>query len=120
MFELADHAAADQLDDADVDVDRAVLRGRLKNAAGLLDHVAEHAALGHGQRQRLLADHVLAGLGGHDGGDDVPVVGRGDAHHVEVFAVDQIAEVAVGRAALVVLAELPAVMGVDLRLGVRR
>ena len=74
----------------------------------------ENAAFGHGQRQRLLADHVLAGLGRHDGGDDVPVVGRGDAHHVDVLAVDQLAEVAVGRAALVVLAQLLAVVVVDL------
>ena len=33
VFELADDSAADQLDQADVRVDRAVLRGRLKNAA---------------------------------------------------------------------------------------
>ena len=40
VLELADHAAADQFDETDVDVDRAVLRGGLKDAAGLLDHVA--------------------------------------------------------------------------------
>ena len=117
MLELAQDAAADQFDQADMDVDRAILGSGLKDAAGLLHDVAEDAALGHGQRQRLFADHVLAGLGRHDSGNHVPMVGRGDAHRVDVLAADQFAEVAVGRAALVVLAQRRTVMAVDVGFG---
>ena len=46
--------------------------------------------------QRLLAIDVLAGLAGQDGDDRVPVVGRGDDDRVDVLAIEDLAEVAVG------------------------
>ena len=64
----------------------------------------------------LLADHVLAGLRGHDRGNHVPMIGRGHAHHVDVLAADQLAEVALRIAALVIPAERSAVIRIDLRL----
>jgi len=103
VLELSDPTVADQFAHADVGVDRAVLGGGLEYAAGFLHHLTEHPALGHGQGQRLFADDVLAGLGGHDRRDHMPVVWRAVGDHVDVLTVDEFAEVAVGRAGLVVL-----------------
>ena len=71
-------------------------------------------AFGQGVRERFLAEDVLAGVGGGDGRDRVPVVGRGDAHGVDVVAGDQFAEI------LVALAVLVAVLRVDLLDGLLR
>ena len=81
-------------------------------AAGLQDplvfaHGLDHRlALANGQRKRLLAVHVFAGLGRHDDHQSVPVIGNHDGHGVDVFASQQIAEVVVGVTALV-LASVP-------------
>jgi hypothetical protein len=50
--------------------------------------------------QRLLAIDVLAGAGGEDAGDGVPVVRRGDDDGIDVFALEEIAEVGVRLTAL--------------------
>ena len=66
--------------------DALVLLGRAHHGPAFLDAVC----------QRLLAVDVLAGLAGQDGGDPVPVVGRGDHDRVDVFAVEHAAKIAVG------------------------
>ena len=62
----------------------------------LLAGVADQLVLFERERQRLLAEDVLAGLQGLDGDLHVPVVGRDDAHHVDVLAIEHLAVVAVG------------------------
>ena len=62
----------------------------------LLAGVADQLVFFQRQRQRLLAEDVLAGLQGLDGDLHVPVVGRDDAHHVDVLALEHLAVVAVG------------------------
>lgn len=47
------------------------------------------------KRERFLAKNVLARLEGLDSDFDVPVVGRDDADHVDIFAVQHFAVVAV-------------------------
>ena len=59
-------------------------------------------------RQRLFAIHVLARPQGRQRDEGVPVVGRGDADRVDVLAVDDFAEIIVGRA----LAAAPGLLGV--------
>ena len=104
LLELAEHAAAGQLGQPDVDVDRAILGGGLEDPLVLGDRLAERDALGMEQGERLLADHVLAALRRHDRGDDVPVIGRVVGDDIDVLAQDQLAEVAVGGAGSVALA----------------
>ena len=55
-----------------------------------LDHLA---AFPHGVRRRLLDEHVLAGLEPPDGGERVPVIGRGDDDGVDVLVVEDAAQV---------------------------
>jgi hypothetical protein len=59
------------------------------------DRLLDRQRLGDGQRQRLLAVDVLAGLERLDGHLRVPVVGRGDEHAIEGLVVDEVAEVLV-------------------------
>ena len=70
---------------ADLD-DAAVLAGRGDHLPAFPDVVGEG----------LLDVDVLARLAGPDGGQGVPVVGRGDGHGVDGLVVEQLAEVAVG------------------------
>ena len=102
-LQLAEHAAADELRQADVDIDRPVLGRRLKDPLVLGHGLAKGNALGVEQGQRLLADHVLAALRRHDRGDDVPVVGRVVGDDIDVLAEDQLAKIAIGRAGFVAL-----------------
>ena len=74
---------------------RALLAADLEDALGLPCHLEQGLALVDGQGERLLAIHVLAAPQGGDGGQRVPVVGRGDDHGVDVFAGAKLAEVAV-------------------------
>ena len=86
----------------------APLVAGLERDARLLRHARHRLALGDGERHRLLAEHVLAGLHRGDGDDGVPVVGRADAHGVDRRVGDHVAPVEHLAAGLV------AVMGVDL------
>ena len=63
----------------------------------LLAGVADELVFFERERERLLAEDVLAGLQGLDGDLHVPVVGRDDAHHVDVLAIEHLAIVAVER-----------------------
>src|SRR5437870_6533935 len=74
---------------------RALLAADLEDALGLPCHLEQGLALVDGQGERLLAIHVLAAPQGGDGGQRVPVVGRGDDHGVDVLAGAKLAEVAV-------------------------
>jgi hypothetical protein len=61
-----------------------------------LERGSDHgAAFADGIGQRLLHKHVFAGLAGLDGGESVPVVRRGHHHGVQVFAIEQLAEIVV-------------------------
>ena len=64
----------------------ALLRAGLEHAAGATGDVHHRAALAHGERHRLLAVDVLAGLHGGDGDGGVPVVGGGDEDGIDVGA----------------------------------
>src|SRR5262249_8986938 len=84
-LDLADAAAAHQLAGGAELVAGALLAAGLEDAvvlAGRLDH---GAGLADGQRQRLLAVDVLAGLARLDSRDGVPVVRRGDDDGVDVL-----------------------------------
>ena len=84
-LDLAEAAGADQLDrqaEQAAEVG-ALLAAGLQDAAGVLDRLLDRQRLGDGQRQRLLAVDVLAGLERLDGHLRVPVVGRGDEHAIE-------------------------------------
>ncbi len=61
----------------------------------LLAGVADQLVFFQRQGERLLAEDVLAGLKGLDGDLHVPVVGRDDAHDVDVLAFEHLAVVAV-------------------------
>ena len=92
-LDLADAAGADQFDGQaeHAAVLGALLAAGLQDLAGVLDRLHHGQRLGDGQRQRLLAVDVLAGLHGLDGDLGVPVVGRGDQDAVEGLVVDQVA-----------------------------
>ena len=101
---FADVAVQHELD-GPAEVGDAPLPGAgLPDPLVLLDGLDHGHALGKGVREGLLAEDVLACLGRLDGGDRVPVVGRGDADRVDVAPPDQFAEVLVGFAVLVVVA----------------
>ena len=65
------------------------------------DRLDDPTSLGNVVRQRLLAIDVLARLRGQDAGDRVPMVRRGNHDGVDVFAFDDLAEVRIRVAALV-------------------
>ena len=58
----------------------------LEDAAVLLDRGVDGPALGDRVGQRLFAVDVLAGIGGGDADQAVPVVGRADADGVDVLS----------------------------------
>src|SRR5262249_50033487 len=88
-LQIADPAVADQLAGAAEIAVGTLLAAGLENAAMLLDRVRHGSALGDGQRERLLAINVLAGAGGGDDRDGVPVIRRANNHSVHVLARQQ-------------------------------
>ena len=93
LADRAQHARADDLDDPVIVLARVDQVPHLGDALVLLGRGHHGPPLGDPVRQRLLAVHVLAGLAGHDRGDRVPVVGRGDDDRVDVLAIEELAEV---------------------------
>ena len=67
----------------------------LRDALVLQCRVHHRASLADGIGQRLLDEDVLAGLARVDGRQRVPVVRRRHHHRIEVFALQQLAEIAV-------------------------
>src|SRR5262249_42301492 len=100
-LDLADAAAADILDGGAELAVGALLAAGLQDAVELAHRVDHGRGLVGGQRQRLLAVNVLLRLAGIDGEDGVPVVGGGDDDGVDVVALEEVAVVVVGGAALV-------------------
>ena len=90
-----------------------------EHAAVALHCLDDGLALADGARHGLLTPDVLAGLGGLDGHDAVPVGRRGDVHHVDIGVTDQVAKVGIGFHALVqiVLCRIDSaaqVLGIDI------
>jgi len=88
------------------------LGAHLEDALVLPDRGDELLALGDGIGQRLFEVDVLARFGRGDGVGRVPEVGRNDEDAVEVFAGQELAEIAVGGDAL--RGVLAGLEGVDL------
>jgi hypothetical protein len=66
----------------------------LEDAAVAGDGVAHGPAFGDGDGEGLLAEDVLAGLGGGNGDEGVPVLGRGDDDGIDAGHAEQLPEVA--------------------------
>ena len=103
-----EHAAVDELLDLVDSRVHAVKRIgeaepsiQTKNIAVTLHGLLNPLALADGARHRFLAPDVLAGLGGLNGHDAVPVRGRGDMDDVDIGVGDQAAEIAIGLQRLV-------------------
>ena len=93
-MDLAQRAGADHLHDAPVGGAIVVDVVPHLGDALVLERGGDHGApFADGIGQRLLDKYVLARLAGMDGGEGVPVVGRGHHHGVQVFALQQFAEV---------------------------
>ena len=70
-----------------------LLSADLKDAIRFVKHLANLLAFSNGQRQRLLAVNVFPSLHRFDGDFRMPMVGRDNGHHVDVFAVEYLAVV---------------------------
>ncbi len=71
----------------------APLGTHLHDALVTLRGLKHGAALVNGRGERLLDIDILPGLAGQHGGQGMPVVGRGNEHHIHVLAVEHAAEV---------------------------
>ena len=120
---LADPAVADEFACAEELPARALPAPRLPDdlvAANGLDH---RAAFGDGEGEGFFGVDVASAIGGGNGDQGVPVVGHSDRDHVEVVSCEQLTEVAVAGAALVVVGIIDhllgviAVLSVDIRHG---
>ncbi len=98
--ELTELAGACQFGGEDEVADRTPLGAGLKDAGVTADGVGEVEALLDGEGEWFLAIHVLAGLGGEDGGHGVPAVAGGDEEGVDVGPIEDRLEVIVGDAVL--------------------
>ena len=63
------------------------------DAVQFLHSVDDRLGFVDGTGHRFFAINILAGLGGFDGHFGVPVIGRGDADHVDFLQIEQFAEV---------------------------
>ncbi len=91
----------------------------LEDPAGLLDDLLDQLPFVDRQRERLFAVDVLAGLHRLDRDLRVPVIGRGDHHRVDVFAIEDLAIVFVGvRLLALLLFRLLDVFGQHLRVDI--
>ena len=92
---FADDAVVEQLNGLDLVRQAAALRPDLHHAAGLARHFDHALAFVDVVAGGLFAIDVLAGLAGPDGGERVPVVGRGDGDRVHVLVGEELAHVVV-------------------------
>jgi len=90
--ELPDPAVPDEFAGVPRIGTRAFVAARLQDAPVTLDRVTHGAPLGDRVHERLLAVHVLARLRGRNADQAVPVVGRPDAHRVDILAGNQLAK----------------------------
>ena len=92
----------------------ALLASDLEDSAVPANRVTQDAPFLDGQAQRFLQKDIFACFSRRDGGQDVPMVGRGDADRVDVRPGDQVPVIAEGLASIVGAAGgLPAIMGLD-------
>ena len=98
VLELADVAVEHQFAAEQHSRVVPLLRAVLEDDPVAIDGLDHGPAFGDGPAERLLTIDVLAGLGGGDGDQGVPVVGRGDVDGVHVVAGKDLAEVVVRRA----------------------
>ncbi|OQA01969.1 MAG: hypothetical protein BWY71_00187 [Planctomycetes bacterium ADurb.Bin412] len=78
-----------------------LVTARLQNPLISFYRLANGPAFRDGIHQRLLAIDVLAGLGGGDGNQAMPMVGRANRDRVDIRAGQQFAEIVIAVAALV-------------------
>src|SRR5215475_5818135 len=88
--DLADAAAANELDGLAAVIRRTSLQADLHDALVPLSRLDHPAAFGDHERKRLLDVDILARLTGVNHLQRVPVVGRGDDHRVHVFHIQQL------------------------------
>ena len=103
MLELANASVADQ-GTSDPEGARGTLLGaKLKDALVAMDFLPQRPVFGQVRAHRLFQVNVLAGADGCQRGQDVPMIGRGDEASIDVLAGDQLAEVAISGAVLVLV-----------------
>ena len=90
---VADPAAVNEVNGLPHAGHAAALRAHLADAAELPRPLRDHPPLLHVVAARLLDVHIFAGLHGPHRHHGVPVVGSGDRDDVDVFGVEQPAEV---------------------------
>src|SRR5262249_49417263 len=93
QFDFAELAGQDELDGLPHAGVAAALGAGLANAVEFAGELDDAPALADVVADGFFDVHVLAGLEGPDGGEGVPVVGRGDADDVDGLVVHDPAEV---------------------------
>ena len=110
-LDFADDAVAHQLA-GHAEFSRGALhRAGLQNGLVLLHRLHHLDRLVDVVGERFLAVNILAGVHRGDGLDGMPLVGRGDAHRVDVIARNQLTEIHVGLAVLVLVTLVGGVTG---------
>ena len=103
MLEFADAAVADQCAGDPERARGALLGAELKDALVAMDFFPQRPVFGQVRAHRLFQVNVLPGADGCQRGQDVPMIGRGDEAGIDVLAGDQLAEVAISSAVLVLV-----------------
>ena len=111
VLELADAAVADKGAGEPKDARGALLGAELKNAFLAMDFLSQGPVFGEVEAHGLFEIDILAGADGGQGGEHVPVIGRGDENGVNVLTSEQLAEVGVGGAVFVLVVLIDAVAG---------
>ncbi len=70
-----------------------LLAAGLHHALVFARRVQHPAPVGHGEREWLLAVHILARVAGRHGHQGVPVIGRAHNHRIDIFLLQQLAEI---------------------------
>ena len=105
---FAQLAGANEITGLDDVLATAPLRPHLDDALVALGRLEHRAPFVNGLGERLLDIHILPGLAGEDGRQGVPMVGRGDEHHIHILAIEHAVEVLhrIGFPAALLLANL--------------
>ncbi len=99
LGDLADVAVQRQLASLPEVTERTLPHARLEHALVFAQRRTDGEPVVHAHAGRLLAVHVLTGVGGSGGDQRVPVILRSNHHCVDVFACQQLAEIVVHGAA---------------------
>ena len=95
VAEATDAAVAHEGAGETEDAGGALLGAELEDAFVAVDFFAQGPIFGEVEAHGFFEVDVFAGADGGQGGEDMPVIGRGDEDGVEVFAGEQLAEVVV-------------------------